>query len=71
MPAAIAIPESRLVAQSVNLGKAAVGLNPLDPASVALQLLARKLEANFTGDKPRSFVSYLRPILNAKWVVNR
>jgi Flp pilus assembly CpaE family ATPase len=71
MPAAIAIPESRLVAQSVNLGKAAVELNPLDPASVALQLLARKLEANFTGDKPRSFVSYLRPILNAKWVVNR
>ena len=71
MPAAIAIPESRLVAQSVNLGKAALELNPLDPASVALQLLARKLEANFEDEKPRSLVSYLRPILNAKWVVNR
>jgi nitrogenase subunit NifH len=70
-PAVMAIPSSRIVAQSVNVGKSAIELNPLDPASVALQLLAHKLETNFEIVKPRSMVSYLRPMLNAKWVVSR
>ena len=70
-PAVLAIPSSRIVAQSVNVGKSAIELNPLDPASVALQLLAHKLETNFEIVKQRSMVSYLRPMLNAKWVVSR
>ena len=71
MPVSLAVPASRLVAQSVNLGKAAIELNPLDPASVSFQLLAQKLQADSIDDKPRSILNFVRPLLSANWAVKR
>lgn len=67
LSATVAIPASRLVAQSVNLGRVAIDLNPLDPASVSLQLLARKIQAPDGYAKPRTAGDFLRPILTANW----
>ena len=67
MTASLAVPSSRVVLQSINCGKTAIQLNPFDPASVALALLARKLQRPQRDANPDIKRGYLRPLLSAKW----